>query len=95
VTEKIYNEDRDTDKYESIVMKHMLAMTAEDLYSKAAIAVELAYRDWQIEQLREALQYALPYLQACVPDPRDGVKTDGSPDVNCVDRALRALEETK
>lgn len=56
MTKKIYDEDRDTDKYESTVMKHMLAMSAEDLYGKAAIAVELAYRDWQVEQLREALR---------------------------------------
>ena len=55
MTQKLYNEERDTDQYDNLVMKHMLAMTAEEMHGKAAIAVELAYRDWQIEQLREAL----------------------------------------
>lgn len=53
---KLYNEERDTDDYDNLVMKHMMAMTTEGLHSKAAISIELAYRDWQIEQLREALQ---------------------------------------
>jgi len=61
---KLYNEERDTDGYDNLVMKHMMAMTAEGLHSKAAIAIELAYRDWQIEQLREALDDALRYKRA-------------------------------
>ena len=56
---KLYNEERDTDGYDNLVMKHMMAMTIEGLHSKAAIAIELAYRDWQIEQLQEALQELL------------------------------------
>lgn len=43
--QKFYDAERDTDGYENTVMKHMLAMTAEGLHSKAEIAVELAYRD--------------------------------------------------
>ena len=49
--EKLYNKERDTDGYDNLVMKHMMAMTAEDLHSKAAIAVELAYRDKCIAEL--------------------------------------------
>ena len=56
---KLYNKERDTDGYDNIVMKHLLAMTTEELHGKVIIAVELAYRDWQIEQLREALQELL------------------------------------
>ena len=50
--QKLYDAERDTDGYENTVMKHMLSMTAEGLHSKAAIAVELAYRDALIEQLQ-------------------------------------------
>ncbi|MEX3972226.1 hypothetical protein [Paraburkholderia caribensis] len=42
-------------------------------------------------ELLEALQYALPYLEACVPNPRNGVNADYSVDVNCVDRARAAI----
>jgi hypothetical protein len=41
--------------------------------------------------LLEALQYALPYLEACVPNPRNGVNADYSTDTNCVDRARAAI----
>jgi hypothetical protein len=41
--------------------------------------------------LLEALQYALPYLEACVPNPRNGINSDYSVDVNCVDRARAAI----
>lgn len=54
--QKLYNDERDTDQYDNLVMKHMLAMTTEDLHCKSAIAVELAYRDHQIDKLRKALQ---------------------------------------
>lgn len=36
--------------------RHMLAMTAEGLHDKAAIAEQLAYRDQQIEVLRAAVE---------------------------------------
>lgn len=42
-------------------------------------------------ELLEALEYALPYLEACVPRPRNGINADGSVDVNCVDRARAAI----
>lgn len=51
---KLYDQERDTDGYENTVMKHMLAMTAEGLHSKAAIAVELAYRDHELQKLKAA-----------------------------------------
>lgn len=52
--EKLYDEERDTEGYENTVMKHMLAMTTEGLHSKAAIAVELAYRDHELQKLKAA-----------------------------------------
>lgn len=64
MTTKLYDEERGTDGYDNLVMKHMMAMTSEDLHGKAAIAVELAYRDKQIAQLREALQLAKVMMQA-------------------------------
>ena len=53
MTKKLYDEERDTDGYDNLVMKHMSAMTTESLHSKSAIAVELAYRDMQIEQFKD------------------------------------------
>jgi hypothetical protein len=44
-------------------------------------------------KLLEALQYALPYLEACVPNPRNGINADCSVDVNCVDRARAAISK--
>lgn len=42
-------------------------------------------------ELYEALEYALPYLQACVPEPRDGANGD----INCVKRALLAMAKAR
>lgn len=42
-------------------------------------------------QLLDALEYALPYLRACVPHPRNGINADNTVDVNCVDRAIAAI----
>jgi hypothetical protein len=39
--------------------KHMMAMTAEGLHAKSEIAVELARRDMQIEELQESLVESL------------------------------------
>ena len=36
--------------------RHVYAMTAEKLHSKSDIAAELAWRDAEIKQLREAIQ---------------------------------------
>ena len=81
---KLYNKERDTDGYDNIVMKHLLAMTTEELHGKVIIAVELAYRDWQIEQLREALQGFL-----------DAHNEGHEPSSQTVFLASIALEETK
>lgn len=92
ITQKqLYNKERDADGYENIFMKHMLAMTNEDLHSKAAIAVELAYRDWQIEQLREALKGLL----RC-PAIHDVYGDDKDEETHEAERiARKALDETK
>lgn len=50
MTNKLYAE-RDAMAQGQHYVKHVWAMTAEDLHSKAAIAMELAHRDIQIEQL--------------------------------------------
>jgi hypothetical protein len=46
-------------------------------------------------ELLEALEYALPYLEACVPNPRNGVNADYSVDVNCVHRARSAIAKAR
>lgn len=55
MTKKLYGHDRarDLDSY----CDHLLAMTSEDLHSKADIACELAWRDEQIGILRGALEH--------------------------------------
>lgn len=42
-------------------------------------------------ELLDAIIYALPYLEAAVTNPRNGVNADCSVDVNCVDRARAAI----
>lgn len=49
--QKLYAE-RDHYQLSPQYERHLLAMTAEGLYSKSAIAAELAYRDIEIERLR-------------------------------------------
>lgn len=41
-------------------------------------------------ELLEALEYALPYLRACVPEPRSACG-----DINCVDSAVAAITKAK
>ncbi len=82
--------------------RHVSAMTREGLHSKSDIAAELGFRDQRIDallslnaELLEALEYALPYLEACVPNPRNGINPDCSVDVNCVDRASAAIAKAR
>lgn len=45
----------DDDRFSAHYAKHVDAMTRESLHSKSAIAVELAWRDFEVERLRESL----------------------------------------
>lgn len=81
---KLYNEERDTDGYDNLVMKHMMAMTIEGLHSKAAIAIELAYRDKRIAHLERALRDIKEWT--------DRYTAPGHPISTC---AAKALEQTK
>lgn len=49
--------ERDPMELEPYFSRHMQAMTAENLHSKAAIAEELAYRDQKIERLERELAH--------------------------------------
>lgn len=42
--------------------RHLAAMTAEGLHDKSHIAAELAFRDQEIERLRDALGAAVSFL---------------------------------
>lgn len=44
--------DREGDYY----IRHVSAMTQEDLHSKSSIAAELAWRDYQIDLLKSELE---------------------------------------
>lgn len=57
MTEKLYAQ-RNPEELEPFYSDHVLAMTQEDLRSKAAIAAELAYRDSLIKELRMRLRMA-------------------------------------
>jgi hypothetical protein len=54
-TETLYAE-RDTYSQGDHYMKHVSAMTGEKLYSKSAIAAELAHRDITIERLTSRIK---------------------------------------
>ncbi|NKF21563.1 hypothetical protein [Solimonas marina] len=55
MTEKLYAE-RDVIQQADHYFRHVMAMTAEGLHSKADVAAELAHRDIEIERLRAALE---------------------------------------
>jgi hypothetical protein len=55
VVERLYDKNRRPMELEPWYSKHVSAMTGEGLHSKADIAKELAYRDQQIESLRQQL----------------------------------------
>lgn len=44
------------DKMGNYYCRHVMAMTAEELHSKAAIAAELGYRDWRIDSLEKHIE---------------------------------------
>jgi len=53
----LYDKEATAKDLEPWFSKHMMAMTAEGLHSKAEIAIELARRDIQIEALQKSLVY--------------------------------------
>lgn len=55
---KLYNLDRDASALEPHYSRHVMAMTAEDLFHKSDIAAELAFRDAELERLRRHLASA-------------------------------------
>lgn len=63
----------------------------QDAHSSREDLLSVARMMQAAPDLFDALEYALPYLEACVPSPRNGVNADGSVDVNCVDRARAAI----
>jgi hypothetical protein len=64
---------------------------SDEGYVMADKALHIASLIAAAPDLLAALEYALPYLRAAVPNPRNGVNHDCTPDVNCVDRALAAI----
>lgn len=52
MTEKLYDKDRCPMELQPYFGRHMCAMTAEDLHDKSDIAIELAYRDKIIDELK-------------------------------------------
>lgn len=75
MSEKLYGHF-DSSEYEPHYCKHVMAMTAEELHSKADIASELAYRDQEIERLRaenEGLKEKIKEFEILVEDLQYGV----------------------
>lgn len=54
MSEKLYAQ-RDRQELGQYCCDHVLAMTRENLHSKAAIAAELGYRDAEIARLKTAI----------------------------------------
>ncbi len=52
---KLYDLDRDAYSLEPHYSRHVMAMTAEELYAKSDIAAELAFRDKRIAELEARL----------------------------------------
>lgn len=52
--------DHDARELGEYYTRHVYAMTAEDLYAKSGIAVQLAWRDREIDRLRSALAIKAP-----------------------------------
>lgn len=44
--------ERDVEEYHDLYLRHLMAMTTERLHSKMSIAAELAWRDSEIERLK-------------------------------------------
>ena len=71
MTEKLYA-NRDIEGQGQYYLDHIMAMTGEDLYSKSAIAAELAHRDIEIDKLKKEVQqlkdgegaYSMKFFQA-------------------------------
>ena len=57
--------EREAQDLEPYYIRHVAAMTAEGLHSKAAIAKELAYRDKRIADLERQLAAMSPLIEAC------------------------------
>lgn len=57
-------EQRDLEALGQHYMNHVVAMTAEELHSKADIAAELAWRDQEIERLRGEVERLRLELQS-------------------------------
>jgi hypothetical protein len=62
MTDKIYAiGKRDLWRFGAHFEKHVAAMTAEGLHRKSDIAAELAFRDAEIERLRQQLEAELKW----------------------------------
>lgn len=62
--EKLYA-GRDIRALGSYYMRHVCAMTAEDLHSKSDIAAELAWRDALIDEMLAALEWSQMLIEEC------------------------------
>jgi len=81
-------------------MRKMRIIYLREMESGEALdLIEGASKGWVTADtaidLYDALEYALPYLQAVVPNPRNGVNQNNTTDINCVDRAEAALAKAR
>jgi len=61
-------ETRDIEELDNVggyYMRHVMAMTGEQLDSKSKIAAELAFRDFTIDQLQNEIDALRSQLEAC------------------------------
>ena len=90
---KLYDKDRRPWDLEPHYCRHTSAMTEEGLHSKSDIAAELAFRDKQIDRLRNALVAARGVIrEMAAGDPWSGY---GDSPEQRITAALDATEGTK
>ncbi len=66
MTKKLYAE-RNPTKQGQHYMNHLMAMTAEGLHSKSAIAEELAHRDIVIKEMQKTIDMAYKFYSDVMP----------------------------
>jgi len=61
-----YRNHDGAEELEPYFMRHMMALTAESLFSKADIACELAYRDEQLAKAQAEIERMRPVVEASI-----------------------------
>lgn len=87
---KVERLERDNEYFRQRIAELLLFKNLVGEYGLQGIE-DLAAVVRQRDELLEAAEYALPYLSAMIPEPRDGANGD----TNCVKRLTKAIDSAK